>query len=101
MGRDVVDFNKDDSSVTNTGHVIVAIDPAAFGDAAEFRRNVDRLIRDIRASKRLPGVDRVWLPGEQSHAKRLDRAKNGIPVPEALLTSLNKVAAELGVGGLV
>jgi len=100
MGRDVVDFNKDDSSVTNTGHVIVAIDPAAFGDAAEFKRNVDTLIRDIRASKRLPGVERVWLPGEQSHAKRLDRAKNGIPVPEALLASLNKVAAELGIGGL-
>jgi L-2-hydroxycarboxylate dehydrogenase (NAD+) len=100
MGRDVVDFNKDDRSVTNTGHAIVAIDPAAFGDAGGFKDSVDRLIRDLRGSRRLPGVERIWLPGEQSHAKRLDRAKNGIPVPDPLLASLNKVAAELGVGRL-
>jgi len=100
MGRDVIDFNKSDGAVTNTGHAIVAIDPAAFGDAGNFRDEVDRLIRDLRASKRLPGVERVWLPGEQSHAKRMDRGKNGIPIPEVLLAELNALAAELGLEGL-
>src|SRR5450432_2907561 len=32
MGKDVIDFNQDVSSATNTGQAIVAIDPAAFGD---------------------------------------------------------------------
>ena len=53
MGRDVVDFNHDDTTPTNTGHAIVAISLAAFGDVADFKRRVDELVRDIRASRRL------------------------------------------------
>jgi len=100
MGRGVIDFNQDDHSVTNTGHAIVAIDPAAFGDPDRFKDEVDRLIRDIRASKRLPGVARIRLPGERSQGKRIERMKQGIPMPPPLLESLNKVAAELGIGQL-
>ena len=55
--------------------------------STEFKRSVDALVRDLRASKRLPGVDRIWLPGEQSLAKRVEQLKNGVPMPPALLTS--------------
>ena len=97
MGRDVVDFNADDTTPTNTGHAIMAMSIEAFGDVAEFKRNVDALVREIRGSRRLPGVDRIWLPGEQSHGKRIDHLKNGIPVPPALRASLDALAAELGI----
>ena len=100
MGRDVVDFNHDDTTPTNTGHAIVAISLAAFGDVAGFKRRVDELVRDIRASKRLPGVDAIRLPGEQSHAKRAERMRLGIPLPDPLLKSLNQLAAGLGIAGL-
>ena len=59
MGKEVVDFNADDTSVTNTGHAIVAINVEAFQPVAEFKQQVDTLIRDIRGSRRLPGVDRI------------------------------------------
>jgi LDH2 family malate/lactate/ureidoglycolate dehydrogenase len=72
----------------------------AFGDVAEFKASVDVLVRDLRRSKRLPGVERVWLPGEQSHQKRIDNLANGVAVPPALLTSLNALADELGIPGL-
>ena len=97
MGRDVVDFNADDTTPTNTGHVIVAIDIAAFQPVADFKRSVDALVRDIRASKRLPGVDRIRLPGEGSHAARADRIKAGIPLPAPLLAALNQLAGELQI----
>jgi L-2-hydroxycarboxylate dehydrogenase (NAD+) len=100
MGKDVVDFNADDTSVTNTGHVIVAINVEAFQPVAEFKRQMDTLIRDIKGSKRLPGVDRIRLPGEGSHAARADRAKNGIPLPAPLLASLNELAAQLRISPL-
>src|SRR3970282_1362827 len=77
MGKEVVDFNADDTTPTNTGHVIVAINVDAFQPVAEFKRSVDGLIRDIRASQRLPGVERIRLPGEGSHAARAERMKNG------------------------
>ena len=98
MGKDVVDFNNDDTTETNTGHAIVAINIAAFQDLQEFRRGMDTLIRDIRNSQRLPGVDRIRLPGEGTHLARADREKNGIPLPEALLAALDQLAGELKIG---
>jgi L-2-hydroxycarboxylate dehydrogenase (NAD+) len=100
MGKDVVDFNADDTTPTNTGHVIVAINVNAFQPVAEFKKSVDALIRDIRASRRLPGVDRIRLPGEGSHAARADRMKNGIPLPAPLAASLDQLASELKIAPL-
>ena len=100
MGKDVVDFNADDTTSTNTGHVIVAINVEAFQPVAEFKRSVDTLIRDLRASKRLPGVDRIRLPGEGSRAARADREKNGIPLPVPLAAALDQLAGELKIAPL-
>jgi len=97
MGEGVVDFNADHATPTNTGHVIVAINVDAFQPVAEFKKGVDALIRDIRASQRLPGVDRIRLPGEGSHAARVDRMKNGIPLSAPLAASLDQLAAELKI----
>jgi LDH2 family malate/lactate/ureidoglycolate dehydrogenase len=100
MGREVVDFNADDTTPTNTGHAIVAISVEAFEELAQFKRDVDALIRDLRSSRKLPGVDRIWLPGEQSHAKRQDRTRRGVPIPDALRTSLDALARDLGIAAL-
>ena len=97
MGRDVVDFNSDFESVTNTGQAIAMIDVAAFGDVATFKRQVDTVARDLRASERMPHVDRIWLPGEQSHAKRVAHTRDGIPIDAALRRSLDAVAARLNI----
>lgn len=100
MGKDVVDFNVDDASPANTGQAILALDPAAFGDPDEFRLRVDTVVRDLRASRRMPGVDRIWLPGEQSHARRLANRRDGVPIVASLRASLDKLAAELGIAHL-
>ncbi len=97
MGKDVVDFNKDSVTPTNTGQAILAINLEAFGEVNVFKSAVDTLVQDIRASERLPGVDRVWLPGEQSHARRQAYGENGIPVAGALAKELEVLAKDLGV----
>src|SRR3954464_11818923 len=97
MGSETIDFNADDVTQTNTGQAICVIDPDAFGEGEEFKAKVDKLIRELRASARMPGVDRIWLPGEQSHAKRLHHEQHGIALPLALLTQLATFAADLGV----
>lgn len=100
MGRDVIDFNADHVSVTNTGQAILVIDLAAFGDPHIFKQAIDRLVRDIRNSERLPGVERIWLPGEQSHEKRRRYSADGIPIAEALMKELHMLADELGIARL-
>jgi LDH2 family malate/lactate/ureidoglycolate dehydrogenase len=48
FGRDVIDFNKDDKTPTNTGQVIVALDISRFSPVETFKRNVDAVIREIK-----------------------------------------------------
>ena len=100
MGRAVIDFNHDDSSVTNTGQAIAIIDPAAFGETQAFKDRVDQLIGELKASKKMPGVERIWLPGEQSALKCVDYTRNGIPISEGLETQLNKVSEQLNIARL-
>jgi hypothetical protein len=49
MGRELIDFNQDAKSETNTGQAIVAIDPAAFGEVAPFKAAVDPRPARLRA----------------------------------------------------
>jgi LDH2 family malate/lactate/ureidoglycolate dehydrogenase len=100
LGRDVVDFVKETGKATNTGHAIAAIAIETFMPAADFKRAIDAVIRDIRNSRRLPGVERIWLPGEQTHAKLLDRRAHGIPMPKSLRDTLDAVAREFNIAPL-
>jgi len=100
LGRDVIDFVKETGKATNTGQAIAAISIDTFMPAAEFKRSVDQVIRDIRGSKRLPGVERIFLPGEQSHAKLLERRAHGVPMPTALRDSLDGLARDLNIAPL-
>jgi LDH2 family malate/lactate/ureidoglycolate dehydrogenase len=100
LGREVIDFVKEADKATNTGQAIAAIAVEAFLPPLEFKRAVDQVIRDIRNSPRLPGVERIWLPGEQSHAKLVDRRAHGVPMPKVLRESLNAVARDLAIAPL-
>src|SRR5580704_12011429 len=83
FGRDVVDFNADDNSETNTGHFIVVVDIARFLPLALFTAEVDRHVRDLRQSKRLPGVDEIRLPGDRRAECRAERQRDGVPLARA------------------
>jgi len=97
FGRDVIDFNYNQDGATNTGQFMVAIDIARFVPLATFVTETDRHLADLRASKRLPGVDHIRLPGDRRRACRIERLRSGIPLPTALLGRLDKLAGELGV----
>ena len=97
MGRAVIDFNADEVTPTNTGQAILAIDVAAFGDVDAFKVRVDQVARDLRDSERMPDVERIWLPGEQSHAKRVEYLRDGVPIPDSLIDTLGDLAGSLGI----
>ena len=97
FGREVFDFNYNDTDVCNTGHFIVALDVKRFTALDTFKAEMDRHLRDLRTSKPLPGVDAIRLPGQERRARRADRLKNGVPLPRELITQLDAFASELGV----
>jgi LDH2 family malate/lactate/ureidoglycolate dehydrogenase len=100
FGRNVIDFNKDDKTPTNTGQVIVALDVARFSPLEAFKRDVDKVIQVMRNSTKMPGVRRIQLPGDQSHATWLERSAFGVPLNNTLANSLQGLATELGIEGL-
>jgi len=96
-GRSTVDFNHDDVTPTNTGHVIVALKIDTFSSPKSFKAHVDAFIKEIRASPKMGGADRIRIPGDQSHAMFVDRRANGIPMTGALREALRRLATELGI----
>jgi L-2-hydroxycarboxylate dehydrogenase (NAD+) len=96
FGRDCVDFNAEPGKVTNTGQFVVALDPARFQPLNQFKSEVDRHSRELRASQVLPGQT-VRLPGEQRAKRRADRLANGLALAPELRAELDKLAKELAI----
>ena len=92
--------NTTELSPTNAGQAVCAISIKQFGDPTAFKRRVDVAVREIRGSGRLPDVAAIRLPGERSHAVRVDRMANGVPVPPGLRAALDKLAGEIGLAKL-
>jgi len=97
IGRDVVDFNADSKTVTNTGHFILALDISRFVPLDSFQREVERHVADLKDGETLPGFGTIRLPGEQRADRRRQRAGDGIPLPAELLVKLDELARELSI----
>ena len=100
FGRDVVDFNADSETTTNTGHFILALDIKAFANPDVFRADIDRVWAEVKSSPRLPGFDDIRLPGERLDRVTQERTANGIPLAGALRAQLDEMAASLGIDPL-
>jgi L-2-hydroxycarboxylate dehydrogenase (NAD+) len=100
FGRDVVDFNANDDSETNTGHFIVALDVTRFQPLAGFTGEIDRQLADLKGSQRLPGVDAIRMPGDRRRECRAERSRDGVPLAPALVTQLDRLAEELKIAPL-
>src|SRR3954453_23571547 len=97
FGREVIDFNADDASETNPGHFILALDIARFLPLDQYKAEVDRHVRELKESKRLPGVDEIRMPGERRRQCREERLRDGVPLAAPLVAQLDKLAGELGI----
>ena len=97
FGRGIVDFTKEASTAQNGGHMIFAMRVDNFQPVEAFKREMDRVIREIRDSKRMEGVDRIWLPGEMEFRTAIERRKHGIPISRAVVEGLRQLAKELNL----
>ena len=100
MGADVVDFNADKTTVTNTGQFILALDIARFLDPAQFAAETQRHLEALRRSALLPGFERIRLPGDDRAVRRRDRAQNGVPLSPQVCARLSALAARLAIAPL-
>lgn len=100
FGSDVVDFTKDTTSPTNTGQIVMALDPAAFGLGDDFAAQAARVFDEMRASRPLPGHDQVRMPGDGKTALAEVHRTGGVSLSPALRRDLNALADDFGLAPL-
>jgi LDH2 family malate/lactate/ureidoglycolate dehydrogenase len=86
----------DPSKPADVGHFLVAIKPDLFMSVDEFKERMDYLYDRVRSSDRMPGVDRIYFPGELEQLMKERRLQDGIPLVEAEVEALNKEAEKVG-----
>ena len=84
----------------NLGHFMLALDVARFTDRAAFRSQVDLLVKEIRAQDPADPSRPPLAPGDPERLTSARRMKEGIPLPDALLSELNALGHNLGVAAL-
>ncbi|MEZ5730372.1 MAG: Ldh family oxidoreductase [Burkholderiaceae bacterium] len=77
--------------------VVLAVDPAAFGEPAQFDDAVEELVKGIRQLEPAPDVSRVMLPGERSSQTAQVRTEQGIALAKGTVNRLTELAERLSV----
>ncbi|MCK2244666.1 MULTISPECIES: Ldh family oxidoreductase [unclassified Crossiella] len=95
FGAGVKGLYADPAVPNDCAHLFLALDPEAFG-AADLPERTARLAREVRDSRLAPGVDRVLLPGEREAAAARIAHRDGVRVPESVLTALADTARRVG-----
>jgi LDH2 family malate/lactate/ureidoglycolate dehydrogenase len=97
FGRDIKESGSEQARETNTGQLVIAVDIARFIAPEIFAAEVDRHLRDLAGSARLPGVDQIHLPGQGRKLRRAERSRDGVPLSTEVLKQLDGVASSLGI----
>ena len=79
------------------GHFVAAYDVAAFGDVAEFKRNMDGMLEGLRDTKPAPGHDRVYYAGLPEYETEIERRRDGIPLHPEVVEWFRGICAELSI----
>lgn len=79
------------------GHFFMAIDIECFTDLESFKKTTGNILRDLRNSKKAPGQERIYTPGEKEYSAWLYRKDKGVPINEALQKDIITLKKELNL----
>lgn len=77
------------------GHFMMAIDISKFQPIDHFKDEVDRYIDSIKTSKKAPGTEEIFVPGEIEFLKAEQNAAKGIGITKNMGKILLDLAIEL------
>lgn len=79
------------------GHFFIAIDPAFFMGRETFRLIAGEICRALRTSKKAPGEERIFTPGEKEYLAWQYRKEHGCPVPPSLQKVIRQLTDRFGL----
>lgn len=81
----------------DVSHLMIALDIEWFMPLDEFKARMDRFIRDIKAAKKRPGVEEIFVPGEIDHRREMDYRQNGAKLDAVIFDGLKELAQKLAI----
>ena len=85
------------TSSARVSHFFGAIRIDRFRDPAEFRRDMDRMLADLRACPPAEGAERVYFAGEKEFEHEQRCRQEGVPVLVRTLEQIVETGARYGV----
>ena len=79
------------------GHFFFVINPAFFMGLDTFRHTAGGICRDLRASQKAPGAERIYTAGEKEYLAWQERKDLGVPVGETIQKELVQLRDECGL----
>lgn len=79
------------------GHFFLAIDTSKFTGEEATRKKTGEILREVRASKKAPGQERIYTAGEKEYLVWKERENSGVPINEAVQKEINEVRDKLGL----
>jgi uncharacterized oxidoreductase len=80
-----------------SGWMAIAIRIESFIDPDEYKQEVEKLVDWVHSSPKLPGVRRIYYPGEIEEERRQQRLADGIPIEESTWTRIVETGDAVGV----
>jgi ureidoglycolate dehydrogenase (NAD+) len=96
-GPEIVPLYQRLAEPQGVGHLLVALNVAAFDSLDAFTRRVDELVRRIRALPPAEGAPRALLPGEPEHRRAQEYQARGIPLPSDSVAEIARAAGLVGL----
>ena len=69
----------------SVGHFFIVIDISAFTDPEDFKKITGNILRELRASRKMPGETRIYTAGEKEYDTWMERKDKGVPFNDELL----------------
>ncbi|MBI2502131.1 MAG: Ldh family oxidoreductase [Candidatus Latescibacteria bacterium] len=81
----------------NQGALVILLRLELFADPAEFKRQMDLYVQQVRQLQPLPGFDQSHVPGGIEAARERQYRQEGVPVGKRHQKHLEKLAEELAI----
>ena len=76
------------------GHFFIAVDINAFVEPDKFKKTTGDILRELRASAKAPGQERIYTAGEKEYLAYLQRKDTGVPLNDSLKKTLKSLQDE-------
>ena len=98
MTKNVHAWNENPEEGGNVGHFFMALDIEKMGDAASYKKRVDDMIDEIKESKKAPGVEKIFYPGEIEMGKLEKCISEGfVEIADETMESVERVEKSFGL----